>query len=61
MSFNRSPALESQPTTYRRGDDPEYRDDPEFSRFTEDLSVKVRLPTPRVSSVSVYSRRSIAV
>ncbi|KAL8930235.1 MAG: hypothetical protein Q9208_000852 [Pyrenodesmia sp. 3 TL-2023] len=43
MSFDRSPLLEAQPTTMRRGDDAEYRDDPEFSRFTEELSVKSQL------------------
>lgn len=41
MSFNRSPALEAQPTTFRREDDPQYADDPEFNRFTTDLSDKL--------------------
>ncbi|KAL8694549.1 MAG: hypothetical protein Q9218_000805 [Villophora microphyllina] len=52
MSFDRSPALESQPTTFRRGDDPEYRDDPEFSRFTEDLSVKLFSLTSNIARLS---------
>jgi hypothetical protein len=38
MSFDRLNTLESQPTTWRRGDDPQYHDDPEFQRFTENLS-----------------------
>ncbi|KAL8727415.1 MAG: hypothetical protein Q9166_006087 [cf. Caloplaca sp. 2 TL-2023] len=52
MSFDRSPALESQPTTTRREDDAEYRDDPEFSRFTEDLSVKLFSLTSNVARLS---------
>ncbi|OQN98984.1 hypothetical protein B0A48_14844 [Cryoendolithus antarcticus] len=38
MSFQDSDALESQPTTWRRSDDPQYADDPEFTRFTTSLS-----------------------
>ena len=41
MSFEHSGRLESQPTTFRRQDDPEYSDDPEFNRFTTDLSEKL--------------------
>ncbi|RMZ88355.1 hypothetical protein DV736_g4426, partial [Chaetothyriales sp. CBS 134916] len=41
MSFDRLSALESQPMTTRRQDDPTYSDDPEFSRFTESLSTKL--------------------
>ncbi|KAI4169634.1 MAG: hypothetical protein LQ343_005573 [Gyalolechia ehrenbergii] len=52
MSFDRSPVLESQPTTMRRGDDPEYRDDPEFSRFAEDLSVKLFSLTSNIARLS---------
>ncbi|KAI4105320.1 MAG: hypothetical protein L6R37_002770 [Teloschistes peruensis] len=52
MSFDRSPALESQPTTLRRGDDAEYRDDPEFSQFTEDLSVKLFSLTSNIARLS---------
>ncbi|KAL8753180.1 MAG: hypothetical protein Q9199_005226 [Rusavskia elegans] len=52
MSFDRSPALESQPTTTRREDDAEYRDDPEFSRFTEDLSVKLFSLTSSIARLS---------
>ncbi|KAK4696773.1 hypothetical protein P7C71_g1213, partial [Lecanoromycetidae sp. Uapishka_2] len=52
MSFNRSPALESQPTTYRRSDDPEYRDDPEFSRFSESLSEQLFSLTSKIGRLS---------
>ena len=38
MSFQRSAALESQPTTWRREDDPQYADDPEFRDFASKLS-----------------------
>ncbi|KAF2793574.1 t-SNARE [Melanomma pulvis-pyrius CBS 109.77] len=38
MSFQRSSALESQPTTWRREDDPQYADDPEFRDFSTKLS-----------------------
>ena len=36
----------------RRGDDPEYQDDPEFSRFAEDLSVKLFGLTSNISRLS---------
>lgn len=39
MSFNHIKDLESQRENYR--DDPETRDDPQFNKFSEDLSVKV--------------------
>lgn len=52
MSFDRSPALESQPTTYRRSDDPEYRDDPEFSRFSESLSEQLFSLTSKIGRLS---------
>ena len=41
MSFNRASHLESQPTTFRRQDDPQYSDDPEFDRLTKSLSDKL--------------------
>lgn len=37
MSFQHSAALESQPTTWRREDDPQYADDPEFRDFAQKL------------------------
>ncbi|KAI4181831.1 MAG: hypothetical protein L6R41_006382 [Letrouitia leprolyta] len=36
----------------RRGDDAEYRDDPEFSRFTEDISVKLFSLTSNIARLS---------
>jgi hypothetical protein len=41
MSFDRLSSLESQPTTTRRQDDPQYRDDPEYQSFTENLSTRL--------------------
>lgn len=52
MSFNRSSALESQPTNWRREDDPAYADDPEFRRFTQELSDKLFSLTSNVSRLS---------
>lgn len=52
MSFDRSSALESQPTTLRREDDPAYADDPEFNRFTKELSDKLFSLTSNVSRLS---------
>lgn len=39
MSINHLNDLESQRENYR--DDPETRDDPQFNKFSEDLSAKV--------------------
>ena len=52
MSFDQLSSMESQPTTMRRSDDPEYRDDPEFSRFAEDISVKLFSLTSNISRLS---------
>jgi len=52
MSFDRSNALESQPTTWRREDDPQYQDDPEFVSFSSDLSDKLFSLTSTVSRLS---------
>lgn len=49
MSFEHSSALESQPTNFRRQDDPEYADDPEFNRFTTQLSDKLFSLTSNIS------------
>ncbi|PSN63988.1 SNARE domain-containing protein [Corynespora cassiicola Philippines] len=38
MSFQQGSSLESQPTTWRREDDPQYADDPEFREFSVKLS-----------------------
>ncbi|KAI9727137.1 MAG: hypothetical protein M1828_007338 [Chrysothrix sp. TS-e1954] len=52
MSFNRATHLESQPTTFRRDDDPQYSDDPEFQRFTTSLSEKLFSLTSNMSQLS---------
>lgn len=52
MSFDRLSSLESQPTTVRRGDDPQYRDDPEFHRLTESLSSQLFTLTSNISRLS---------
>jgi hypothetical protein len=52
MSFDRSSALESQPTNWRREDDPQYADDPEFRRFSQELSDKLFGLTSNVSRLS---------
>jgi len=52
MSYDRSSALESQPTTWRREDDPQYADDPEFQNFTSDLSDRIFQLTTKVSRLS---------
>jgi hypothetical protein len=36
----------------RRNEDPEYRDDPEFSQFAEELSVKLFTLTSNISRLS---------
>lgn len=52
MSFNDSSALESQPTTFRRQDDPQYADDPEFNSLTTSLSNKLFTLTSSISKLS---------
>lgn len=52
MSFDRLSSLESQPTTLRRGDDPQYHDDPEFHRLTENLSNQLFTLTSNISRLS---------
>lgn len=52
MSFQDSSALEAQPTNWRREDDPEYSDDPEFRRFTTELSDKLFSLTSNMSRLS---------
>ena len=52
MSFQDSSALESQPTTWRREDDPQYTDDPEFRHFTQDLSDRLFSLTSNISRLS---------
>ncbi|KAB8068723.1 t-SNARE [Aspergillus leporis] len=52
MSFDRLSSLESQPTTLRRSDDPQYRDDPEFHRLTESLSNQLFSLTSNITRLS---------
>jgi len=52
MSFADTSNLESQPTTWRRQDDPEYADDPEFRTYTNDLSDKLFSLTSNISRLS---------
>jgi hypothetical protein len=52
MSFQHGSAMESQPTTWRREDDPEYADDPEFRHFTQELSDKLFALTRNVTRLS---------
>jgi len=42
----------AQPTTWRRSDDPEYQDDPEFNAFTTDLSDRLFSLTANISRLS---------
>ena len=52
MAYDRSSALESQPTNWRREDDPQYQDDPEFTDFSQRLSDKLFELTSNVSRLS---------
>ncbi|EUC28052.1 hypothetical protein COCVIDRAFT_36035 [Bipolaris victoriae FI3] len=52
MSFQRSSALESQPTTWRREDDAAYADDPEFRDFADKLSDDLFALTRNVARLS---------
>lgn len=52
MSFHQSSALESQPTTWRREDDPQYADDPEFREFAEKLGDDLFALTSDVARLS---------
>ena len=52
MSFQDTSNLESQPTTWRRSDDPEYADDPEFNTYTADLSDKLFALTANISRLN---------
>ncbi|KAF2665359.1 SNARE domain protein [Microthyrium microscopicum] len=52
MSYERGSALESQPTTQRREDDPQFQDDPEFVSFSSELSDKLFSLTSTVSRLS---------
>ena len=52
MSFQHGSTLEAQPTTTRRSDDAQYRDDPEFASFTESLSHQLFSLTSSINALS---------
>lgn len=52
MSFDRLNTLESQPTDWRLGDDGQYRDDPEFHRFAENVSNQLFTLTSNTTNLS---------
>src|SRR6266536_1209541 len=52
MSFDQLSSLESQPTTMRRQDDPQYSDDPEFQRLSQELMSKLFTLTGNISRLS---------
>lgn len=52
MAYRDSSNLESQPTTWRREDDPQYADDPEFNQYTTQLSDKLFSLTSNISRLS---------
>ncbi|KAJ5105427.1 hypothetical protein NUU61_002774 [Penicillium alfredii] len=52
MSFDRLNSLEAQPTTMRRSEDPQYRDDPGFDHLAEGLSDQLFTLTSSISSLS---------
>ena len=52
MSFDQLSSLESQPTTTRRQDDPQYTDDPEFQKLSQDLMAKLFNLTGNISRLS---------
>jgi syntaxin 7 len=52
MSFDQLSSLESQPTTARREDDPQYSDDPEFQQLSQELMAKLFALTGNISRLS---------
>ncbi|GAM87220.1 hypothetical protein ANO11243_052420 [Dothideomycetidae sp. 11243] len=52
MSFQDSDNLEAQPPNWRRNDDSAYVDDPEFERFTTELSDKLFSLTSNITQLS---------
>ena len=52
MSFDQLSSLESQPTTTRRQDDPQYTDDPEFQRLSQELMDKLFTLSGNISRLS---------
>ncbi|KAJ5402714.1 uncharacterized protein N7487_008610 [Penicillium crustosum] len=52
MSFDRLNSLEAQPTTMRRDEDAQYRDDPDFDHLAEQLSDQLFTLTSNISRLS---------
>ncbi|KOS44613.1 hypothetical protein ACN38_g4422 [Penicillium nordicum] len=52
MSFDRLNSLEAQPTTMRRDEDTQYRDDPDFDHLAEQLSDQLFTLTSNISRLS---------
>lgn len=52
MSFDQLSSLESQPTTLRRQDDPQYADDPEFQQLSHELMTKLFTLTGSISRLT---------
>lgn len=52
MSFQHSSSLESQPSNWRREEDPQYADDPEFRNFAQQLSDKLFSLTRNVTHLA---------
>ncbi|KAI9676749.1 MAG: hypothetical protein M1829_002844 [Trizodia sp. TS-e1964] len=52
MSFDQLSSLESQPTTTRREDDPQFSDDPDFKRYTQALSSQLFSLTSNITQLS---------
>lgn len=52
MSFQHGSTLEAQPATTRRSQDVHYSDDPEFARFTENLSTQLFSLTSNINALS---------
>lgn len=52
MAYDRLSSLEAQPTSMSRDDDPQYRDDPDFDRFAEELSEELSELTTNISRLS---------
>lgn len=52
MSYDRLNSLEAQPTTMRRDEDPQYRDDPDFDRLAVQLSDQLFELTSNITRLS---------
>ncbi|CAG8077512.1 unnamed protein product [Penicillium salamii] len=52
MSYDRLNSLEAQPTTMRRDEDPQYRDDPDFDRLAVQLSDQLFELTANITRLS---------